>query len=600
MTGAAVRWAAAAAVAVLALLGPLAASAAAEEPAEGERVRSYRAELTVTDDGGLRVRETIAYDFGDAQRHGLLRTIPVRGPHEQTRDRRWPVSDVAVSSPTGAPTQVQQETDGGVLELRIGDPDREDVTGQQTWVLDYRVDAVVDDRGEAGQRLVWDALGTGWPVPVDAVEVALSAPVAMTAVRCAVGGEGAATPCEVAGPAAPTASTAFTAAGLGPEQGVTVAADLPAGALDAAPPVLVDTFSPARAFRADAGTLGGSAAVLAAGTAGVLALRRRHREPAAVLGTGASVAGVPPGVLGALVHGGARPLDVTATLLDLAQRGHLEVERVDPGGDADEGDEGDWLLRRTGTDLAPGERTTPAEERLLHTLFRGGPDTTLSALRTEGRAGVQLTQQALDDDVVARGWFTARPARLAARWAGWSLALLLGGLALTVVLALTSTWALAGLAVAAVGLLALLATVGLSALTPDGRAARDAARAFAADLARAGEGPGADPARFARHLPHALALEAADRWEEGARSLDEAQRPVPAPTWFRAPGAPAPGFFAPGRPGWTASVYGGLLGGFSSDATGALAAPPPSTSSSSSTSSVRVGGGAGGGGGGSW
>ncbi|WP_369056424.1 DUF2207 family protein [Kineococcus terrestris] len=196
-------------------------------------------------------------------------------------------------------------------------------------------------------------------------------------------------------------------------------------------------------------------------------------------------------------------------------------------------------MRRTGSDLAPGERTTPAEDRLLRTLFRSGPETSLSALRTDGRAGVQLTQQALDEDVVARGWFTARPARLAARWAGWSLGLLLGGLALTVALALTGSWALAGVAVAAVGLLALLATAGLSALTPDGRAARDAARAFADDLARAGEGPGADPARFARHLPHALALEAADRWEEGARSLDAAQRPVPAPAWFRAPGAPA-------------------------------------------------------------
>ena len=320
------------AAAGLALTGPLAGVAAAEEPADDEAVRSFTAAVDVAGDGSLQVREEIVYDFGSEGHHGLTRAIPVRAPHDSSHDRDYPVGDVRVQSPSGAATQVEQDVDGGVLTLRIGDPDREDVEGEQTYVLTYRIAAVVDD--VAGrQEVYYNPVGPDSAVPFDRVDVTLTAPGALSDLRCTSGGRGDTTPCTATPGAAGEAT--FTATGLQPQEGVTVAAAMPAGTVAAQPPVLDETFSPARAFRADATSLTATGAVLALGGALVAVLRRRRSG-----GTDTVRGSVrweptppddaPPGVLGALVHGGATPVDVVATLLDLAQRGqdHSLPQRV--------------------------------------------------------------------------------------------------------------------------------------------------------------------------------------------------------------------------------------------------------------------------------
>ena len=127
------------AVALLGVAGPAAA-------ADDEAVRSMVVDLRVGDDGSVAVREQITYDFGRDGHHGLERVLPVRGLLDRSHERSYPVQDLRVSSPSGAPSEVQREQDGRTLDVRIGDPDSEDVTGVQTYVLSYRVPAVVDDR----------------------------------------------------------------------------------------------------------------------------------------------------------------------------------------------------------------------------------------------------------------------------------------------------------------------------------------------------------------------------------------------------------------------------------------------------------------------
>ena len=43
--------------------------------------------LTVQRDGTLGVSETIAYDFGPNERHGIFRDIPTRVPFDHDNDR---------------------------------------------------------------------------------------------------------------------------------------------------------------------------------------------------------------------------------------------------------------------------------------------------------------------------------------------------------------------------------------------------------------------------------------------------------------------------------------------------------------------------------
>lgn len=575
---------------VLVLAGPLAGVAAADEPDDDESVRSMTIDVEVQPDGSVTVREEIDYDFGAEGHHGLVRSIPVRGTWDQTHDRLHPVDGLRVSSPTGAPDQVEQDTDDGRLVVRVGDPDEDDVTGPQTYVLEYRMAAVVDATPSA-QEVVQDVVGTGWQVPIARVDVTLRAPGPLGDLSCVRGDEGSTRSCEAV-PAADGSAT-FAARGLEAEQGVTVAATMPAGTVDAAPPVLDDTFSPARAFTLDGTTAGAGAAVLVLGVAGVGLARRRHRHPGAeTLPGGAPLAVVwqptppddaPPGVLGALVHGGAQDSDVVATLLDLARRGHLEVEQ-ERGPDGTGG--GDWSLHRT----AGGDRTTAAEDRLLDTLFRGGADTSLSALRTTARAGTQAVRRALDEDVVARGWFSTTPGRFATRWFLRSGAVLLGAVVVAVLLTAFTTYAVVGVALVVVGILAVVGAVGLGPLTAAGRVARDRALAFRDTLSRYGDVDGATGTRFAGYLPHAVALDATDEWTSGARALQAARSPVPAPAWCR-------GYAGAGS--FDAAVFAGTMGAFSAQTSGALSAAPPASTTTGSSGGY-VGGGAGGGGGGSW
>ncbi|WP_432513706.1 DUF2207 domain-containing protein [Kineococcus sp. SYSU DK001] len=556
--------------AIVVLVGPLALPAAA---ADGERVVAVTAGLTVQQDGSLRVREEVVYDFGDDGHHGLERVIPVRAPHDRTHDRSYPVQDLRVESPTGAPTQVETETDGDFLDVRVGDPDSEDVRGEQTYVLTYTVPAVADARPDGSARIAWDAVGTGWQVPIDRVEVTLDAPAPLRDARCTAGDEGSTRPCDTTADAPAGASAGTTAFGetdLGEEQGVTVSATVPAGVLTPAPPILLDTFSPALAFAATPATLGGAAAVLLAGALGLLGLRRR-RDPAGP-GVPADVTDLPPGVVGAVAHRGARDVDVVATLLDLAQRGHLAIEEV--------GDGDDWSLHRRETP----DPLRPAEQRLLSTVFAGGPRTSLSAVRTTARTGTQLTKEALEDDAVARGLFSARPARLALRRVGAGLLVTFAGAVATVLLALWTSAALVGVAVVVVGL--VLAVVGLvtaDPLTVAGAHVRARAGEFATTLTRS-----AAPERFTRLVPYAVALDATGAWAAGARSL---HAPVPTPPWYSGRAVDGSTF--------NVALFAGTMGGFSASTSDALSAAPPSTAGSSS-GSTYTGGGAGGGGGGSW
>ena len=83
---------------VLAAVGGLALAGCTGE-AQAETIRSYEVEIEAADDGSLVVAETIEYDFAGEQRHGIVRILPDRAPFEQTRDRRYPVSDIAVERP---------------------------------------------------------------------------------------------------------------------------------------------------------------------------------------------------------------------------------------------------------------------------------------------------------------------------------------------------------------------------------------------------------------------------------------------------------------------------------------------------------------------
>ncbi len=159
------------------------------------------------------------------------------------------LQDVSSPTPDTPVATTTEGEDGGEVHIRIGDPD-EFVTGEHVYVITYVLDHALnafDDHDE----LYWDAIGTGWNVPIDQVSVTVSGPADITEVDCFTGWEGATDACPVS--TVENGRAVFGGESLDPNDGFTVVAALPKGAVPEPSPTLRDRHPIRRAFDAQLG-----------------------------------------------------------------------------------------------------------------------------------------------------------------------------------------------------------------------------------------------------------------------------------------------------------------------------------------------------------
>ncbi|MGH8895323.1 MAG: DUF2207 domain-containing protein, partial [Actinomycetes bacterium] len=298
-----------------------------------------------------------------------------------------------------------------------------------------------------------------------------------------------------------------------------------------------------------------------------------------------------PGQMGTLIDEQANVLDVTATIVDLAVRGHLRIQELPR---AHWFTSRDWRLVRLpgGTgDLLPYERT------LYDGLFESGTEVLLSSLKKQFRARLQQVQTALYEDVTRAGWFRGRPDRVRGWWQAAGLGLAVGGGWLTWMLTQRLHWAPVGIALTLVGAVLFLLGRRMPARTAQGSAVLAQARGFR-EYIRTAE---AHQLRFeeqqdvfSRYLPFAIVFGEAERWVKvfgplAATAAAGAYAGSGGPAWYSGPD------------GWDLTHFGDSLDSFASAASGSLAAATPSSSGGSGFGGGgSSGGGGGGGGGGSW
>ncbi|WP_372594096.1 DUF2207 domain-containing protein [Actinotalea sp.] len=603
--------------AAVVLLGLLASSAPASASTDEESVLRYAQTITLDGDGQALVELELTQDFGDLGRHGPELYLVDRIGYDDAQDREYLIGGVTASS-SDAPAQVHLEDLGSRLRIRIGDPDTE-ISGVHTYRITYRVDGWVNPAGFAfpsgtlaQDELYLNVIDEGWSLPLQDISVTVVGPADATAVECFAGPTGSTTPCD--GVPAPGPSVTVTQSALDPGDPLTLAVGFPAGTFDTAP-LLVERAVERSPFALT--PLTGGLAALVAGVGSFLVLRRarrvgrdevylgltpglspvpgadgtttargsRSRHPVAVRFTPPE--GLRPGQLGTLVDEKADTHDVTSTIVDLAVRGFVLIERLsDP--------EEDWRLIWTGKEPV---RLLPYEDVLVTQIFRGQQSTTLSELRTTFASDLKRVQGLLYEDVTDRGWFRSNPQTARGRWAGGGVGLVVLGGLLTAALAQFSSFALVGLGLVVVGVVTL-ATAGLApARTAAGSAVLAQTEGFRLYLATAE----AEQLRFeegedlfSRYLPFAIAFGLTERWARVFAELAARGEDLPTPSWYLGSWGHA-GFWA------SAGTLDRDLAGFTSAADSAVSAPTPGSSGSSGLGGGGFsGGGGGGGGGGSW
>jgi hypothetical protein len=129
------RAAAGAFVFVLAVAAATVLSGApARAQSAGERIRAYDVDIRVEPNGQLLVVERIDYDFDGTEHHGIFSDIPVRFPFNDRFDRVYPIHVESVTATGGASAKTKTSTNGGTLEIKIGDANKT-VTGRHVYTI---------------------------------------------------------------------------------------------------------------------------------------------------------------------------------------------------------------------------------------------------------------------------------------------------------------------------------------------------------------------------------------------------------------------------------------------------------------------------------
>jgi len=629
-------------LAVLAALGLTFGLSSVAQAAEGERIVSFTADYNLASDGSMGVTETIDWQFGPGEHHGIKRNITVRqGVSDPPgKYRVYGLSDVTAGSPTGANADIYVSELGADSVIRIGSPDEPFEGAQrQTYVIKYRL-AHVANGFQDHAELYWNVTGGGFDIPLDSVKATVHGPAAVTDALCFQGADRSADPCQAsAGP-----SATFSATGLGPNEQMTIVASVPASAITDTAPDLRDGDT---GFSGDAGSpmsssmakglsllgYGGGLAipVLTAVLMGMLFWKRGRDEQYAGLTPGltpvagasgpvthgqagpvavqfAPPEGVRPGLVGTIIDEQANTIDVSATVVDLAVRGYLQIEEVESGG----------LFKRTDwqlTKLVPPEQVQallPFEETLLAGIFAESNPVLLSGLKNKFHSTLTTSQSQMYDEVTRRGWFRKSPQQARRGWttlglvvmgaglaSGWFLGFQsaetdrVGGLSAVI----PSGIVLAGGLLVAGGIIYLLGQ-RMAAKTAGGSAVLAQSLGFKQYLVTA-------EARqirfeeaqdvFSRYLPYAIVFGVADRWagtfSEVAEAATAAGHSIGMPGWY---------IFA-GHGGF--GDFSGIASGvdsFSTMASGTFTSTPGSSGGSGFGGGGFSGGGGGGGGGGSW
>lgn len=186
-------WVGALVIALMAVVPALPAQA------QEEVIEHLQVAYEVRDDGALDVEITLDWKFATTDSRGIFYTIVVAEPlnDDPSSVATYAVSNVEVSSPTGASAEftqerVSQESGHEELLLRVGDPTASVPSPEQTYVISYTIrDALHTYDGVP--ELHHDVTSKDFPT-IEAFEVSISADAGdIVRARCLAGNQECAT-----------------------------------------------------------------------------------------------------------------------------------------------------------------------------------------------------------------------------------------------------------------------------------------------------------------------------------------------------------------------------------------------------------------------
>ncbi len=165
-----------------------------------EHIKSFDALITIKKDGLVEVKETIVYDFGQLEKHGIFRTLPFIKTNSDGKKFKLDFSNFSVRDENNKSYMFSKTIEGEKIKLKIGDPNKK-ITGVHTYIINYQVSGAItyfSDRDE----LYWNVTGNDWKVVIEKTRVTIILPDQLKqeeiSGKCYIGAYGSSeTNCEI-------------------------------------------------------------------------------------------------------------------------------------------------------------------------------------------------------------------------------------------------------------------------------------------------------------------------------------------------------------------------------------------------------------------
>lgn len=501
------------------------------------QVESYDVAARVDAAGVLSVEATIT---PDDQAGDLVQRFATTQATTDGRQYHFTIDNIRVTSAGGGDVGASVSQDGAYTVVTVPN------LGEAV-VLSYSVRGAAiatDDTTTVGWRFL-----QGLNVGVTTFDATVEGPGPFVMIDCAAGPPGTPGACGwYTGGTHDQQVPAFHDGPRGPGEVVQAVVRYPESVV-AANQELVTLWTLDRAFSIRPLPLALALLVGLLGLAALWLVHRRFGQDARGEGTGPAVVAslrpvaagqseftvekqVRPGQVGTLVDERVDPVDVAATVVDLAVHGSLVIREL-PRSSAFARTDWEFLPRGERRDLRP------YEQRIVALLTPGGAPGLLSAVGHEVGDALDEVQSLLYDDVVARGWFARRPDETRNIWTLGSRVALVVSVLLALGLIAFTAFGLFGLVLVALSLGAGVIGQEMPARTPEGTSVLAGLGVLRGQLLTqpTTEMPrGREVAELSEVLPYAMVLGGTERWLDGlvATDHDEASDETDLP-WYHGP-----------------------------------------------------------------
>jgi uncharacterized membrane protein len=289
-----------------------------------ESITLFSVDAVVNEDSTVDVTESIIYNFGQNNRHGIYRDIPIKYKRE-FGNYKFRLNNISVVDEYGVSYPFDAFNSGDNKRIKIGDPDKY-VTGEKKYVINYTVERAInyfDDHDE----FYWNVTGNEWEVPILQAKANIIMPT-KTGVEmdCFSGGFGSQAKCSNQLYDERNNIFGFTQGNLGAGEGLTVVLSVPKGVIYE--PSKWDNFL---YFLKDNYIAGLPVIVF------ILLLYLWYKKGKDPEGRGTIVAqfdtpdNLTPLEVGIVIDEKLHKKDVSAEIINLAVKGYLKITKIEKG-----------------------------------------------------------------------------------------------------------------------------------------------------------------------------------------------------------------------------------------------------------------------------